>query len=468
MGNLCRGYGCGQFDRDYSRRYDPLANDKKSPPPLNLLEVWMTVAAGLAEIDITPPPGIDLTGYIARDGPATGVLDPLYARALVLADGGQRVALLTCDLLGLHRRDVQAVRGRIEAAAGIPADHVLITCSHTHAGPATLRLQDCGEIDPAYLATLGDKLVAVTAQAAATLRPARLGVGHGQVTAGIHNRRQPGDVLDPALGVLRIEDEQGGLMGVVLNFACHPTCLTGENRLFSAEYCGYAVEQIRQATGVPALFITGAIGDVGPVARGNEVLTQIGDAVGKEALRVLADITPRAWSGIAVEMRTVDLPLLPPWPAEQLAAEITRWQQTALPEATPLLPPHPKIPGAMVGWAKRTLGQVRSGRVPPAVTTEIQAIRVGDLLLVSAPGELFVELGLAVKQGAGDMPLFLCGFGNDNIGYIPTRRAYPLGGYEVDEAYKYYGYPAALAPEAGELYVKTALELVQALLPKSP
>jgi neutral ceramidase len=423
----------------------------------------MTLAAGLAEIDITPPPGIDLTGYIARDGPATGVLDPLYARALVLAEGDQRVALITCDLLGLHRHDVQSVRGRIEAATGIPAHHVLITCSHTHAGPATLRLQDCGEIDPAYMATLSDKLVTVTVEAAAALRPARLGVGYGQVTAGIHNRRQPGDVVDPALGVLRIEDEQGELLGVVLNFTCHPTCLTGENRLFSAEYCGHAVTKIRQATGALALFITGAIGDVGPVERGIEVLTQIGDAVAEEALRVLAGITPRAWSGLAVETHTVDLPLLPPWSAERLEAEIARWQGISMPEATPLLPPHPKIPGAMIGWAGRTLDQVRSGRVPQSVTTEIQAMRAGELLLVSAPGELFVELGLAVKQGAGDAPLFLCGFGNDNIGYIPTRRAYPLGGYEVDEAYKYYGYPAALAPEAGELYVATAREAIQSV-----
>jgi hypothetical protein len=93
----------------------------------------------------------------------------------------------------------------------------------------------------------------------------------------------------------------------------------------------------------------------------------------------------------------------------------------------------------------------------------VQAIRLGDLALVSAPGELFVELGLAVKQGAGTSNVFIAGFGNDNIGYIPTRRAYPLGGYEVSEAYKYYGYPAALAPEAGEQYVQTAIELCHAV-----
>jgi hypothetical protein len=114
-------------------------------------------------------------------------------------------------------------------------------------------------------------------------------------------------------------------------------------------------------------------------------------------------------------------------------------------------------------WAERTLNQLRSNTALHAVTSEVQVIRFGDLALVSAPGELFVELGLAVKRGAGVPNLFLCGFGNDNVGYIPTRRAYPLGGYEINDAYRYYAYPAALAPEAGEHYVQTAVTLCHSL-----
>lgn len=70
----------------------------------------MSLWAGFAEIEITPPVGIELAGYIARDGVATSVHDPLYARALVIADGAARAALITCDTLGLHLRDVEQVR----------------------------------------------------------------------------------------------------------------------------------------------------------------------------------------------------------------------------------------------------------------------------------------------------------------------------------------------------------------------
>lgn len=433
----------------------------------------MSLWAGFAEIEITPPVGIELAGYIARDGAATSVHDPLYARALVIADGAARAALITCDTLGLHLRDVEQVRQAIAARTTIPAAQILITCSHTHAGPATLFLQDCGEIDEAYMAVLRQKLATVAEQAAAQVQPARWAVGRGTVTTGIHNRRQPGDITDPELLVVRVDNQQGEPLGVLLNLACHPTCLTGENRLISAEYCGYAVEQIRQSIGVPALFVTGAIGDVGPVARGWPVLTEIGQAVAEEALRVHAALTPTPWQGLQGLRQSLTLPLSTLPNEADLATELVNWQnvaQTQTPEAAPeetpetTLPLHPKIPIAMQHWVERTLAALKSAVPPNQVTTEVQALRVGQLMLVSAPGELFVELGLAVKAAVAEpFACLLCGFGNDNIGYIPTRRAYPVGGYEVADAYKYYGYPAALAPEAGEIYVATASALLRAL-----
>jgi hypothetical protein len=93
-------------------------------------------------------------------------------------------------------------------------------------------------------------------------------------------------------------------------------------------------------------------------------------------------------------------------------------------------------------------------------------IRVGDLVIVGVPAEYFVELGLQIKEGIrqkGVRQVMICGFANGNVGYIPARRAYPKGGYEVAEAYKYYGYPAAVAPEAGEQIVAAAQRLAAAL-----
>jgi hypothetical protein len=265
--------------------------------------------------------------------------------------------------------------------------------------------------------------------------------------------------MDPSLGVLKIIDNSGAIRGVVLNYACHPTCLTGENRLISAEYCGYATRVIQHETGATTMFLTGAIGDIGPVERGWPVLEQLGNAVATETLRMLDSMPATEWQGMDITSQTLELPLLPLPTVEQLENEQAKWRKPAVAPDASTLPFHPKIQQAMLRWIERTLAQIQTATIQPVVTTEVQVIRASELAFVSAPGELFVELGLAMKQQARARCLFVCGFANDNIGYIPTRGAYPQGGYEITEAYKYYGYPAALAPEAGELLVKTACAL---------
>src|SRR5689334_882485 len=110
--------------------------------------------AGAARVEITPPIGIDLTGYLARQNPSDSVRDPLFVRALVLDDGDSQVALVSCDLLGFDRDLVDEIRDRIAAATRIPAPNVMLACTHTHGGPATILLVDCGEINPPYVETL--------------------------------------------------------------------------------------------------------------------------------------------------------------------------------------------------------------------------------------------------------------------------------------------------------------------------
>jgi neutral ceramidase len=122
--------------------------------------------------------------------------------------------------------------------------------------------------------------------------------------------------------------------------------------------------------------------------------------------------------------------------------------------------PVDKVAQAMLAWAEESLAQLESNRLPHSVPAEVQVIRLGDIALVGVPGELFVELGLAIKRDSRLDYTFICGFANGNVGYIPTRYAYARGGYEINAAFKYYGYPTALAPEAGEQVVATAVRLI--------
>jgi len=110
------------------------------------------IRAGYASIEITPPIGTELTGFIARTGACVGVLDPLEARALVFEDArGARAALVTCDLIAIGRHLTERVRQQIALTAGVPESAVLIHCSHTHSGPETGLKTTIARPTPQYL-----------------------------------------------------------------------------------------------------------------------------------------------------------------------------------------------------------------------------------------------------------------------------------------------------------------------------
>ncbi len=418
--------------------------------------------AGAARLEITPPVGTDLTGYLARQNPSTGVRDPLYVRALVLDDNDRQIAIVSCDLLGFDRELVVEIRDRIAMATGISAPHIMLACTHTHGGPATIHLVDCGEIDPVYVETLMPRISDTVAQAQARLQPATLALGSATTSAGVHNRRTPGDVIDPEVGLLRVDDAQGKPIAVVVNYACHPTALSHDNRNITADYPGLVNERIEEATGAIALFLMGAIGDVGPVTRGEESLATVGNGVADAALAALPTLNANNAERLEAMGEALALPLLPLPSREEWLTWRTAYESAALAAEHNHQSAAAKVQWAMVHWTERMFEEMQDDELTASVKAEVQVIRIGELVIVGVPGEYFVELGLQIKEGikkSGARQVMIAGFTNGDVGYIPARRAYPHGGYEVTEAYRYYGYPAAIAPEGGEKIVARAVEL---------
>lgn len=422
--------------------------------------------AGAARIEITPPVGLDLTGYLARENPSTGVRDPLYVRALVLDDDNRQVAIVSCDLLGFDRELVVEIRDRITLRTGISAPYIMLACTHTHGGPATIRLVDCGEINPAYVESLMPRIGDVVAQAQANLQPVTLVLGSAKSSVGIHNRRTPGDVIDPEVGLLRVDNDAGETIAVVVNYTCHPTTLTGENRRITADYPGLVCSRIEEATGGVTLFLMGAIGDVGPVTRGEESLATVGNGVAEAALKALPKLKANEVERLETAGEMLALPLLPLPRRAQWLEWRTEYQAAAMAAEHENKPADAKVQWAMVHWAERMFEAMQEDELLPTVEAEIQVLRIGDLVIVGVPGEYFVELGLQIKEGIKKEgkknsvgQVMISGFTNGNVGYIPARRAYPKGGYEIDSAYRYYGYPAAIAPEGGEEIVASAVEI---------
>ena len=417
--------------------------------------------AGTARIDITPSTGIDLTGFIARENPAIGTRDPLYARALALHRGHRDALIVACDVLGFSSELRDTVRARISLATGLPAPAIMLAASHTHGGPATQFLHGCGDPDPAYLDDLAGRITRVAGQALAAQQPVTVAAGRAESRAGVYNRRTPGDITDPAVELVRFDDADGKTVATLVNFSCHPTTMHFDNRRYSADYPGLVTARIEEATGGIALYLMGAIGDVGPVTRGEESLATIGNAVADAALAALPSLAPVPDPVLDTAGGVLHLPLqeIPDRGAWIRLRE--DYRKAALEAEAHGEIGKAKVARAMTSWAESMFERMQAGALQPTVDAEVQLIGLGDVVIVGVPGEYFVELGLQVKEQVPARQVLLCGFANHNIGYIPARRAYPRGGYEVAEAYKYYGYPAALAPEAGEMIVEAAVNFAR-------
>ena len=418
--------------------------------------------AGAAERAITPPIGVELTGFVARLGASNAIHDDLMARALVFEHEGIRFAILTLDLIGLEADLADEIRRRVAASVGVPPHQVMLACSHTHSGPATLRLIGCGTWDPVWIASLPARLAAIARAAAASMRPARIGVATADLSAKrlSKNRCVPDGPLDPMLGVAWLDGLDGQPIATLVSFACHTVVLGPENRAISGDWAGALARQVSAKRECPTLFLNGACGDVNPTRRGSfEIAEEMGARLASCALALIGSpgegyVALRAyWQDYRVALDN------PPTLDDLLG--VLRENEANVP-----WPPQPndavrqRIAAAMRQWVEQTRLTILSGQAERALAAPLQVFWIGDLAIMAVPGELFSRLGLEIKEAISPRVAFVATYANGSVGYIPTPEAYVLHGYETHAAYRYYGYPSALAPQAGEALRDAAIALL--------
>lgn len=377
--------------------------------------------AGAAVRDVTPAPGLDMWGYSARTGPATGTLDPLYAKAAVFAAPGASVAVVALDM---GRMPLPAVCDRIRARvrnAGI--DQVMFTATHTHHGPA-LESEDA----PHVLA-LEQALGECIEEAAAGLRPARIGVG--RATADIaHNRRiitpdgqclmlwrneekKPTAPVDYEMVIVRVDGEDGAPITTLVNFACHPVVMGPENREYSGDYAGEMARRVSEKTGAPCLFLQGGCGDINPYLDKTpiddgavEAMRGVGQACADAVLAALPAIQPAA-------------PEAPSLACSMQSVNVGARFDTSKPEQVAALR---AVYGAQVDLF---IGQMRPDLSVPVGTLVLN----NELALVFVPGEFFVQYQLDMKRDSPLPNTLFCGYANEFHLYFPTIVGAAAGGY---------------------------------------
>ena len=375
---------------------------------------------GFAVVDITPDRPVPLGGYADRFGKlSTGVHDPVKARAMVIAKGAEKVAIVSADLVGISKEAKAAVVGML-GARGFTASNLMLTATHTHSGPGGLTRSPLfrpmmGLFDRALFESVTKRIADAVGKADDAKQPAKLSLGSVNAPGLQRNRAIAGGPVPDLLSVLRADTLDGKPLGLVVHFAAHPTILGSDVREISAEWPGATCDAIEKALpGATAMVLQGALGDVSPAGGTGEGFARVASYGGLVAEKALAART----AAIALEPdRTQDPEVMGP---------VAAADQSPLPLTV----------------AGRLRGDPPTSPMVPAraPTVERQSVWVGSLRLLAAPGEPTVAFGdnvlargagRAERRGAIERTTpWLVACANDHLGYLTTREEVRRGGYE--------------------------------------
>ncbi len=350
----------------------------------------LQIQVGVSKAVINPPIGAFIAGD-KQNRTFTGVLDSLYAKALIIHDGKESIVLVTLDCIGLLYQDLQKIR---ESAAlldlGIPfsPENIVISSTHTHSGPDVVGLwgKDFSEsgVNPEYMDFLIKTVVSQIEAAAKNLKP--VAASYAETIFGEEwVANICGEEIDRSVTVLQFLDMQGTQVASLTNFACHPTYLDAVFSEVSADYVAGFYREMENQLGGEHLFLQGAIGGwIQPVDKNADYQKALsrGKQLAESVISSLTDAKALTGSDIHFEKATI------PFPVENEA-----WQQLAA-------------------------GGIIHRKVTDSIESEVAWFSVGNASFATHPGETAPIYGLQTKEMMPDGPKFILGLSQDALGYI--------------------------------------------------
>lgn len=439
--------------------------------------------AGFARADITPPVGIyhRMWGAALHDR-AAGVHRPLTATALWLEslDGDGRQVVIGLDHCLLDGAEFARLRDHVSRTASIPVDDVLISMSHTHGSAWMSRARahlPGGDLIGPYLDGMTETCARIAVDASRSAQPATLVYGVTRCSLAAHrdfwdtDTKQfvcgfnPGGPADDTVLIAKAISESGKILGILVNYACHPTTLAWENTLISPDYVGAMRELVERETGAPCLFLQGSSGELGP-REGYVGDTAVADRNGRQlgfaalsGLEVLpAPGTYFEYAGpvvsgailgswkhrpLSAEARArnavwetrrfvAQLPYRPELPTEEATrAELARWEDE---EATARAAKDMARVSECRARAEQMTRQLARLASLPAGRTyplPVRVARLGGALWVFTAGELYQHFQVTLRAGFPDYAMVVATLTNDwQPGYLPAAGTYGYGIYQ--------------------------------------
>lgn len=448
--------------------------------------VWQV---GVGRRVITPFPGVELAGlgyFLNRTWDT--VLDDLKATALVISDdGGDSVAIVALDVMYVDSAPVAEIRKQAATQTGLRPEAICINASHSHNSPTLAFFSGAGEVHPRYVELVIRKSVEALAEAWANRSPARLRVGSTRFSGMAYNRSREGGPVDERLGILFAERLDGRPLAAAVNYHSHPTVFWPTHfRGVSRDCAGQAVDRLEAALpGVTALYLQGASGDVQYRLEywAAERFREVGDALYEHARQALASARPIRRPGVRAAARQAHLPARRWTKQEALSmyeegkhrletGDTSGWLNGMASKVVGFPARLPERYGGSVEraveavsrfavqWGESVLPQL--GSMPETRNAEFQALRIGDAWLAANESELFTSLALEIRRQWPGEDLFIPGYSNGSISYLPDA-------YDVDRgSYASLQVPKAIRQlpftrEAGMAAVNESLSVLRAV-----
>jgi len=414
--------------------------------------------AGVARVDITPKRSMWLSGYGARTKASTGVIHPLWAKALAIRDDRRGMfVVVSTDLIGLPRSITDAVSVRLQKEYGLDRAQILYNSSHTHTGPFirsnlvtmfSFTKDDQSAVDQ-YGQQLADHLYNAVGSALARMEAVDITYGTGVATFATNRRVKgadgqyrigvnPAGPFDHSVPVLKVVSKRSGkTLSVVAAYTCHNTTLTGEFYEMSGDYAGFAQIEMENANpGAVALFLLMCGADQNPNPRSTVELA-------KQHGKTLADAA-QAVMDAPTKMKPLEGPITAAFEQTTLRFD-AHTRETFQKELS-----NSKIPAA-VRRAQFMLTKYDEGAPIRTLPYPVQAVSFGkSLTLIALGGEVVIDYAIRAKREFPKVNLVVLGYSNDVPCYIPSLRILKEGGYEANDSMIYYGQPGPFADDVEE------------------
>jgi len=400
-----------------------------------------TLRAGTAIIDITPEKPVKMSGYGARTALSEAVHDPLSARVVAFENNGERLVLVSSDLIGYYGGTAEHLRKVILSEFEIKPGELFLSAIHTHDAPTLSIDEEKGHPNNVeYTKQLEGKLVKVIGEAIKNTGPVRIGAGIGYSPVGMNRRElvfdgsgnsrirlgcNPYGPTDKEVLVMKVAKPDGAVVASLFDYATHATCLGGKNLTISGDVLGLAEQFVEKILGeqIIAPAFAGASGNIDPWFRVLDGFNTepgwipepvlLGTLLGEEVVHVYRDIENLSAGG---EIKSAFVTL--------------------------------ELPG-------KERGELEIKKDCPPTPFNIAVARVGDIAFVGLGGEVLTEIGMSIKAASPYKHTFVITHCNGAAGYLPPEHLYVEGGYEVESS--------PFAPKAADMVVKQAVKMLHEL-----